>query len=248
MKKINIKHCFLILFILFFTFNFVYQEFLYNKLNKIESTKLNSTILKNASILTDNELLENGPNQIELLKNIYEDNGDIKSLASLIELQSKNGVSLDLEKYIELINLNEDSFNFKKAAQYTKQAYPLMTNVQKMNANLRLSNYELAFNDIDKSIEYSNKALDIILIESESSLKEQYYELIKNRISILKNIKSDFISENPVNAYKKIFKSNNIFYSPSVCKYLLDFYESNFSKNHKSDFIDLKNVYDEYYS
>ena len=83
MKKINIKHCFLILFILFFTFNFVYQEFLYNKLNKIESTKLNSTILKNASILTDDELLENGPNQIELLKNIYEDNGDIKSLASL---------------------------------------------------------------------------------------------------------------------------------------------------------------------
>lgn len=66
-----------------------------------------------------------------MLKNIYEDNGDIKSLASLIELQSKNGVSLDLEKYIELINLNEDSFNFKKAAQYTKQAYPLMTNVQK---------------------------------------------------------------------------------------------------------------------
>lgn len=247
MKKTNIKHCFIILFILFFAINFVYQEFLYNKLNKIESAKLNDTILKNASILTNDELLKNGPNQIELLKNIYKDKGDIKSLVSLVELQCKNGVSLNLEKYIELINLSEDSFNFEKAAQYTKQAYPLMTNSQKMNANLRLSNYELAFNNIEKSIEYSNKALDIILIESEISLKEQYSELIKNRISILKNIKNDFTSKNPVNAYKNIFKYNDIFYSPSVCKYLLDFYESNFSKDHKSDFINLKKIYDEYY-
>lgn len=243
--KINEKY-FLSGFILFLVISIFYNLFIYDKLNKYESKKFNNMILKNASKLEKDELIKNNYNQLNLLKDLYIDNGEIDSALEIIELEIRKNNSIDLENYIYMINLSEDNLDFNKAMKYSNEAYELMNINQKLNCKLRFSEYALAQNNIELSIQYCKEALEILNLNINSSSYSNDLNNINKKIKFLEDIKENFYSDDPKDSYKEIIKATNIIYLPSVCKYLLENYKNNYSSHDQTGYLELKALYEKY--
>ena len=122
-----------------------------------------------------------------------------------------------------------------------------MSNSEKGVYYMLLGEYELIDHDIDSAIKYTNKAKEIYEINKNDVVYDSNIKYVENRLDLLESIKEKMNSTNPVDMYKFIIESEDIMYSPYVCKALVEKYEKEYGNIYKDDLIELKNTYKKFY-
>lgn len=246
MQKQLTKIIFFLMFISIFICNVIYQEFLYTNIKYKENLYTNKILKTNAENLSNDQLEQNSYIYLDKLLDIYIQEKDYNKALNIMEVKSKNNMTLTT--IYSLINFSEETSNFDKAKEYLHKGFPLMDNTQKQGALLRLGEYELLNGNIDKSIEYTNQAKNINLLDKNSPEFDKNLSFINKRINLLNSIKQDFNSNDPYQAYKILIENDDIIYSPKVFEVLLEKYKKeDKSKNH-SNYYSLKNIYSKIYN
>ena len=237
----------LILSGIFFLINIIYQEFYYEEYSKLTNQNNNNIMIRNSEKLSDEELISNGAYQLEMLKDTYFNMNMLEEAQKIIEIQINNGYEVTLDVLIDLINISERRLDFESSKKYIEKGFDLMNNKEKSVYYMRLGEYELIDHNIQNAIEYTKKAKKIYEINKDDIKYESDIKFVENRLDLFMLIENEKSDTNPFDMYKLIIESEDIIYSPYVCKALIEKYEKEYGNIYKDNIIELKNIYNKFY-